>query len=65
VHCGIEIIHLPTGASVGHLKYESSVEELYDVKIIQNLRPGILNHTKDTHKLALNTPQFDFWSTPS
>lgn len=65
VHCGVEIIHLPTGVSVGHIKYQSSVEELYDVKIIKNLRPGILNHLKGTHKLALNTPQYDFWSNPN
>lgn len=64
IHCGIEIIHLPTGVPVGHIQYQSSVEELYDVKIIPHVRPGVLNHTKGTHKLALNTPQYDFWSSP-
>lgn len=64
VHCGIEIIHLPTGYPVGHIRYESSVDELYDVQILAKRRPGILNHMTDTYRLALNTPEFDFWSEP-
>jgi uncharacterized protein (TIGR03032 family) len=64
VYCGVEIIHLPTGLPVGNIRYQSSVEELYDVKIIPHLRPGILNHLNDQHRLGLNTPQFDFWSEP-
>lgn len=64
IHCGIEIIHLPTGTNVGHIRYQASVEELYDVQIIPKLRPGILNHYTPQHRLALNTPQFDYWSQP-
>lgn len=64
IHCGVEIIHLPTGLPVGHIRYESSVEELYDIQIIPKLRPGILNHMTDTYRLALNTPEYDFWSEP-
>lgn len=64
VECGIDVIHLPTGNRVANLRYETSVEELYDVQIIPKLRPGILNHLKEDYRLALNTPQFDYWSTP-
>lgn len=63
IHCGIEIIHLPTGANVGHIRYQSSVEEIYDVQILPNtLRPGVLNHTTDTHRLALHTEEAAFWA---
>lgn len=62
VYCGVEIIHLPTGNPVGHIRYAASVEELYDVQIVNHLRPGILNHLTEQYKLALNTPDYDFWS---
>lgn len=63
IHCGIEIIHLPTGANVGHIRYQQSVEEIYDVQIIPNaLRPGILNHTSAMHRFALHTPEGAYWA---
>jgi uncharacterized protein (TIGR03032 family) len=41
---GIKVIHLPTQALVGELIYQSSVEEIYDLKILPKVnRPGILN----------------------
>ena len=47
VWCGITIIHLPTGAQAGYIKYNASVEELYDLKILKGLlRPNILNLQK-------------------
>lgn len=63
IESGIEIIYLPTGSSVAHIRYQASVEEIYDLQIIEDtLRPGILNHLTDEHRRALNTPQYDFWS---
>lgn len=61
--CGIEVIHLPTKAKVAALKYKSSVDEIYDLKILQNLvRPNILNTEKETHKMALDIPGKTFWA---
>ncbi len=66
VYCGVEIIHLPTGANVGNIRYQQSVEEIYDVQILPGaLRPGILNHTAATHRLALHTPDAVFWGEPA
>ncbi|MFK7932815.1 MAG: TIGR03032 family protein, partial [Saprospiraceae bacterium] len=63
IYCGVEIIHLPTGNVVGNIRYQASVEEIYDVQIVPDrTRPSILNHQTDEHKRALNTPQIDFWS---
>jgi len=63
VHCGIDIIHLPTGAHVGNIRYQQSVEEIYDVQVVPGcLRPGILNHTSGAHRRALHTPLATFWA---
>lgn len=63
IYCGVEIIHLPTGANVGHIRYQTSVEEIYDVQILPDtLRPGVLNHTTNTHRLALHTKEAAFWA---
>lgn len=65
VWCGITIIHLPTGAQAGFIKYNASVEELYDLKILKGLlRPNIMNLQKGIHQKALVTPQQVFWYTP-
>ncbi len=59
---GIIVLHLPTQAVVGQLKYRASVDEIYDVQIIPKKRPGILNTTSQTHKYALSLPQATFWA---
>ena len=57
ITCGIEVIHFPTMSKVARLKYESSVEELYDVKIMHGMRrPNVLNTLKDDHRKALVIP---------
>lgn len=66
IYCGVEIIHLPTGANVGNIRYQQSVEEIYDVQILPGvLRPGILNHTSDAHRMSLHIPGGAFWADPS
>lgn len=63
VHSGIAVLHEPTQSLVGFLKYENSVEEIYDIKVIPGTqRPGILNHEKEDHKIALTSPVGDFWA---
>ena len=59
---GIVILHLPTLAVVSELKYQTSVDEIYDVQIIQRRRPGILNTINDTHRYALSLPQATYWA---
>ncbi|ELR68489.1 hypothetical protein C900_00323 [Fulvivirga imtechensis AK7] len=61
--CGIVILHMPTAGIVGYLKYENSVEEIYDIKVIPGFkRPGLLNHEKAEHRMALTSPEGDFWA---
>jgi len=60
---GISIIHLPTGALVGEMKYLNSVDEIYDLQILPNtLRPGILNTKTDVHKYGLSIPGATYWA---
>lgn len=63
---GIAIIHLPSGAQVGHIRYHTSVDEIYDVQVLPGLiRPGILNTLRPEHKLGLATPQATYWARPT
>lgn len=62
VFCGIVVMHLPTASLAGFIRYENSVEEIYDVKVLPNmLRPGILNHEKPDFRTAVSTPEKTFW----
>ena len=50
---------------VAHLKYENSVDEIFDVRILPGLRrPGLLNTDKEDHLHALHTPTDYFWAVP-
>lgn len=56
-HCGIEILHFPTMSRVAQIHYHSSVEELYDVKIMEGMRrPNVLSTLKDDFRKALVLP---------
>lgn len=59
---GILVLHLPTGKLVGQLAYQTSVEELYDVKVLPGLlRPNILSTLQEDHKRGLTTPFTTYW----
>lgn len=63
VFCGVVVVHLPTARIVSHLKYENSVEEIYDVRLMHGMkRPGLVSAQKGEHRLALTTPQEDYWA---
>lgn len=60
---GIKVIHLPTKAIVGEFVYQSSVEEIYALKILKNsIRPNILNTANPLHKYSLSIPGSTFWA---
>jgi len=62
VFSGIIVVYLPRTSVVGHIRYETSVEELFDVRVLPNLkRPGLLSTQKEVHRLALATPTDSFW----
>ena len=60
---GIEIYHLPTAALVGRIKYTSSVDEIFDLKIFPGMiRPNILNTINSNHKMGLSIPESSYWA---
>lgn len=59
---GIEILHFPTMSKVAMLKYQTSVEELYDVKILEGMRrPNVLSTLKEDFRKALVIPDGTYW----
>jgi len=62
VFCGLAIVHLPTGALIGTLRYVNSCEEIYDIQVLPGLRrPGILGTESPHYKAALSLPQATYW----
>jgi len=65
ISCGVAVIQLSTGKLVGYIKYENSVEEIYDVRVLPNTsRPGILNHYQEDHLMAITLPTGNYWVSP-
>ncbi|HHG83331.1 MAG TPA: TIGR03032 family protein [Bacteroidetes bacterium] len=62
---GVAVLHLPTGSLVGELRYQASVDEIYDVQVLPGmLRPGIVNTDREEHKMGLHIPEATFWANP-
>jgi len=65
VACGITVVYIPTGQPCGHILYQTSVEELYDLIVLEgNRRPNILNLEKGFHKVSVVTEKEVFWNNP-
>jgi uncharacterized protein (TIGR03032 family) len=62
---GVVIVDANTGKLVGHIRYESSLEEIYDIQVIQGFdKPGILGVNTDDHRNGLSLPNQGFWAIP-
>jgi len=62
-YCAIAIVHLPTGVKVGEIKYNTSVDEIFDIQVLPNkLRPNILNTMTDDHLKGLSIPETSYWA---
>jgi uncharacterized protein (TIGR03032 family) len=62
-HAGIKVVHLPTASVWGEIRYDSSVDEIYDVKVLNNqLRPNVLNPNDPIINLGITTPTKTFWA---
>ena len=60
---GVTIVHLPTGAIVGQIHYQASVDEIYDVRVLEGIqRPNMMNTYKPDHKLGLSIPDKTYWA---
>ncbi|MFY0626214.1 MAG: TIGR03032 family protein [Reichenbachiella sp.] len=65
IFSGVMVVDANTGQIVGHIKYENSLEEIYDIQVIQGFdRPGILGVNTDDHRNGLSLPNQGFWAIP-
>ncbi len=62
ITAGIVIVDIETGKTVGEIKYDTSVEEIYDVHILKGFkRVNILNYQQSLRHRALITPYGCQW----
>jgi uncharacterized protein (TIGR03032 family) len=62
-YAGVAIVHLETASLWGEIKYQTSVDEIYDVKIFKDkTRPSILNPYAKNVNLGIATPEKTFWA---
>ena len=59
---GFVILHLPTKAIVAEAWYKTSVDEIYDLRIMPHcMRPNILSLEKPESRRALHLPHTTYW----
>ncbi|MDX1903079.1 MAG: TIGR03032 family protein [Thermonemataceae bacterium] len=60
---GVAIMYLPHRSIVGYVRYEASVEEIYSVQVLPNVRrAGMVSMDKDDHNYCIVTPTETFWA---
>ena len=63
--CGVVAFHLPSRTVVGQISYESSVDEIFDVRVIPGIvRPNILSIEKNEHDGIIVVPDGVYWPRP-
>lgn len=61
-HAGLVILDAETGITLGQMRYENHIEEIYDVQVIPEItRPFIINSENEVHNRALAAPDLFFW----
>lgn len=61
--CGISILHLPTKSLVARAEYLTSVDEIYELGIIEGFRaPNIMNFESQYLNRFLDIPGKTFWA---
>lgn len=61
---GIVVIYMPYNSVVGNIKFENSVEEIYDIQVLPLKRPGMVSTQKDTFKRSIFTEKSSYWLIP-
>lgn len=64
--CGIAIVDLRSGQSVGMIEFTAGCQELYEVQFLAGVsRPTILNLQSEGVRQAFPAPDFSYWLRPS
>jgi uncharacterized protein (TIGR03032 family) len=63
--CGVAMYHLPSGKFIGQLKYETTVEEIYEVRVLpHSIRPAIMSIEKNEHDGVITVAEGVYWPKP-
>jgi uncharacterized protein (TIGR03032 family) len=66
LYCGVALVDLRTGGTVGLLEFTAACTELYDVQFLPGVsRPMILSHDQEPARQAFTAPEFSYWLRPS
>jgi len=66
LRCGVAVVDLRNGTTLGMLDFTSGCTELYDVQFLPGiLRPTILNAEKEAVRQAVTNPESSYWLRPS
>jgi uncharacterized protein (TIGR03032 family) len=61
-YAGIIVIDLKSKTKIGEIRYQTTVEEIFDVQILPNtINPGLMNTDDNRHKLAVTIKNNSFW----
>jgi uncharacterized protein (TIGR03032 family) len=60
-HAGIKVIEIESGLLVGEMRYENIISEIYDVQILENRRPNLINHEDKVHNRAIAAKNLNYW----
>ena len=64
--CGLAVIDLAGGKTVGMFEFTAGCQELYDVQFLPGVRrPTVLNLEKEAARQAFTAPDFSYWLRPS
>ncbi len=64
--CGLTVVDLRSGETVGQLEFTQGCEELYDVRFLAGIyRPMLLNLARPESRQAMTNPESSFWLRPS
>ena len=64
--CGVAVIEMASGKTVGMFEFTAGCQELYDVQFLPGVRrPTVLNLEKEAARQAFTAPEFSYWLRPS
>jgi uncharacterized protein (TIGR03032 family) len=58
---GIVVIEAASGLTVGEVRYENTIDEIYDVQVVPERFPFIVNKEDQVHEQAIAGPDFFYW----
>jgi uncharacterized protein (TIGR03032 family) len=63
--CGVAVVDLTRGEVIAYIKYENTVDEIFDVKVLHNMmRPNLVNKNNNIINHAYSNSYESMWVVP-